>query len=533
MSDKYLARRAAVQIAFQGVDITSDIRPYLKSVTYTDNEEDKADDLQIKLHDRESIWLTKWLNDAINAAASPPSAETFSESEEAGTSSSSSYKVTARSGLNVRSGPGTSHSIYTTLPNGTIVEVVSIENGWATISYNGKTAYVSSAYIEAVPGSAVATAAVSSGGGTSTYKVTARSGLNVRSGPGTSYGKYGALVYGATIDVSSIENNWAVISYNGKTAYVSASYIELIAGASATAEASNSTAAEVSDSGNTGFKIQAVIVRQNWNGDGKDKVLECGQFEIDTVNVSGPPSDITLKSTSLPFSTQIRQTKKSRAWENIKLSGIVSKMAAAGGMAFLFLSASDPFYERVEQRDESDIAFLSALCHDAGISLKVTNNILVLFDQADYESKDAVLTITKDTKDYIKYKLNVGTADTQYDSCRVSYVDSSGKCIEATAKTEDYKEDSEDNQQLEITAKVSSTAEAMTLAEKMLRKHNKYARTATFTLPGNPDIVAGVTVILEGWGPWDGKYIVKQAKHTVGGSGYTTQITLRRVLEGY
>ena len=45
--------------------------------------------------------------------------------------------------------------------------------------------------------------------------------------------------------------------------------------------------------------------------------------------------------------------------------------------------------------------------------------------------------------------------------------------------------------------------------------------------------MASVTVTLEGWGAWDGKYIVSQAKHTVSGTGYTTQIQLRKVLEGY
>ena len=67
----------------------------------------------------------------------------------------------------------------------------------------------------------------------------------------------------------------------------------------------------------------------------------------------------------------------------------------------------------------------------------------------------------------------------------------------------------------------------------MLRLKNKYEYTATFTLPGNPDLVAGVTVMLSGWGAWDGKYIISQAKHTIGKSGYTTQIRLRHVLEGY
>ena len=100
-------------------------------------------------------------------------------------------------------------------------------------------------------------------------------------------------------------------------------------------------------------------------------------------------------------------------------------------------------------------------------------------------------------------------------------------------KVEDYNDKAKNNQQLEITAKVASVAEAKTKAEKYLRLHNKYAKTATFTLPGNPDIVAGVTAKLTGWGAWDGKYIVEQAAHSVGSSGYTTQVKLRKTLEGY
>lgn len=203
-------------------------------------------------------------------------------------------------------------------------------------------------------------------------------------------------------------------------------------------------------------------------------------------------------------------------------------------MTCMFLANSDPSYGRVEQYKQSDIAFLSKLCHEAGISLKATNNLIVLFDQEDYEKKPPVLTIVRGSGSYTKHKLNAGTAGTQYASCRVSYTDpGTGKCIEATVKVEDYNDKAKNNQQLEITAKVASVAEAKTKAEKYLRLHNKYAKTATFTLPGNPDIVAGVTAKLTGWGAWDGKYIVEQAAHSVGSSGYTTQVKLRKTLEGY
>lgn len=40
------------------------------------------------------------------------------------------------------------------------------------------------------------------------------------------------------------------------------------------------------------FKIKADIVMENWKGGGKDVRLPCGEFELDSVEVSGPPSSV-------------------------------------------------------------------------------------------------------------------------------------------------------------------------------------------------------------------------------------------------
>ena len=283
----------------------------------------------------------------------------------------------------------------------------------------------------------------------------------------------------------------------------------------------------------TGFKIKAVITQKYWNSANSSSSLDCGEFEFDAAVENGPPATLTIKATSLPFSSQIRQTKNSKAWESYHLSKIAAEMASSNGMKSSYLASSDPYYSRVEQYKQSDIDFLSVLCHNAGISLKATNGTIVLFDQADYESKSPVKTIQKGDGSYIKYKLNNGSAETEYNSCRVSYTTPSGDCIEGTVYVDDYDADSSTNQQLEISAKVTSTSEAKALAAKCLRLYNKYECTATFTFPGDTRLVAGVTVMLSGWGLWDGKYIIKSAKHTVSHNGYQTQITLRRVLGGY
>ena len=69
MSNKDLSRRTKVEISFAGVNITKSIQPYLLSLSYTDNEEGEADDLQLTLQDRDGLWLEKWLAEAVETAA--------------------------------------------------------------------------------------------------------------------------------------------------------------------------------------------------------------------------------------------------------------------------------------------------------------------------------------------------------------------------------------------------------------------------------------------------------------------------------
>ena len=505
MSDKSFARRAAAEVAFDGVDITSSITPYLLSLTYTDSEEDESDDLQLKLQDRDGIWQEQWLSQMIDAAASR------SGNTAATTGTSSRYRVNAKSGLHVRSGPSTSYSRYGALVYGTEVDVVGTKNNWSEIVYNGKTAYVCSDYLTAI---------ASSGEWAIGDEVIATGQPQY-----TSYGtKPGAKVtnYKGTITHLNLKDGVPYPIHVSSLGWFAISQVQKV-------DASGNSTEPVTS---TGLKIQAVIASRNWNGDGADRLLDCGQFELDSVDCSGPPAVIQIRATALPFTSQIRQTKKNRAWEAYKLSGIAKEMATKSGMACMYLASSDPDYARVEQYQASDISFLSRLCHDAGLSLKVANNILILFDQAEYEAASTVLTIKKGDGSYTKYNVKTGEAKVHYASCRVRWTTSSGKLIEGIAKVEDYDADDDSNQQLEIKAKVSSIAQAKALAAKYLRLHNKYQKTASFTMPGNPLLCSGLTVQMEGWGAWDGKYIISEAKHSLSNS-YTTQIELRRVLEGY
>ena len=133
--------------------------------------------------------------------------------------------VSASVGLNVRSGAGTSYSKLGKLEYKEKVTVLSTSNGWSKINYKGKTGYVDSSYLKStVPGSTDDNTNNETTG--TTKYVNTTSGLNVRSGAGTSYSKLGKLEYKEKVTVLSTSNGWSKINYNGKTGYVDSSYLQ-------------------------------------------------------------------------------------------------------------------------------------------------------------------------------------------------------------------------------------------------------------------------------------------------------------------
>lgn len=293
------------------------------------------------------------------------------------------------------------------------------------------------------------------------------------------------------------------------------------------------TVTETQETTSVGAKprmVRVSLLQHNWHDTGKSAVLDCGTFEIDSVDLSGPPMKNTLKGTSIPYTSTLRIMKKSRNWEKISLKAIGQQIAQEAGLKFLYECTDNPEYDKKEQVQQSDIRFLQDLCHAEGKALKVTKLSVVIFDKQDYDGKPPVKTIRYGSSDIISYRMSTHLTDAAYTSCHVSYTNTEKKQTIEYTYTPDTSVGT--GQMLEVNERVANTEEAIRLAKKRLREKNAQEFTASFKMVGDVQLVAGIVVELSGFQEFDKKYRVKQAKHSLTG-GYTTDIDLVQILEGY
>lgn len=271
-----------------------------------------------------------------------------------------------------------------------------------------------------------------------------------------------------------------------------------------------------------GAKLTASIVPAFGGG-----ILFCGTFEIDEIELSGPPQIATIKAVSTPVTSAIRGEKKTKAWEGTSLQDIAGEIASAGSLR-LFYDATEIKYARVDQRDESDLAFLERLCTEASLNLKVGNDQVVIYDEQQFETRAPVLSLYVDAGDVTQYTVKTSLT-TVYKAAEVQYRDPSAN---ATRKFT-FKPDPEPKvgKTLKIRKRAESLNAARELCKRELRNANKGEFVASFSLPGDPRVQSGQNLQAYGLASLSGTYHIETARHSVdAGGGYTSQAECHRVL---
>jgi phage protein D len=273
-----------------------------------------------------------------------------------------------------------------------------------------------------------------------------------------------------------------------------------------------------------GATLRADIVTHNWTGPDKSETLPCGAFEIDDIDCSGPPTQVQIKAVSTAASKSMRQEKKTRGWENVKLSMIAGDIAKANGLKLFWDSQTDPLFERREQVDTSDLEFLKELCGTYGTALKVSDEQIICYNEEEYEAKDSVASLQFGDDRIKSYRFRKKTRGT-HKSVKVKYHNAL-KC-----EDEDLSVESGDGKGLGESAVTNQRAESLTdaeaIAQNKLHAANKKETTGSISMIGDMRFVAGVNIQVSGWGKFDGKYFVERVTHNINkGSGYETSVEL-------
>lgn len=120
-------------------------------------------------------------------------------------------------GLNLRQSPDTGSQVLTTANSGECIVVLDSENGWYQVSYNLQVGYMSADYIN------VAAAENAELG----YGVVTGSGVNLRSGPDTSYNRVATASQGEKCYIIGVNNGWYKVLYSNQTCYIRSDFLSL------------------------------------------------------------------------------------------------------------------------------------------------------------------------------------------------------------------------------------------------------------------------------------------------------------------
>nr|WP_241735095.1 contractile injection system protein, VgrG/Pvc8 family [Paenibacillus alvei] len=277
-----------------------------------------------------------------------------------------------------------------------------------------------------------------------------------------------------------------------------------------------------------GDTIEVAIETTDQLATGVVKKFKLGKFYVDELEVTGPPSLVTIRATSHPAAAEIKQTKRTKVWEKVTLKRIAEDVARRGGLKLKYDVGFNPTYDRIDQTEQTDTAFLYQQAAREGVGIKVANGMIVLFDEATYEKKPPLLEIDLYGGKVADYSFRWSSSNTRYVACQIAYTTpKKKKTISATYRAPGAPKT---GPILKLNQQVDSEAEGLRIARNSLRDTNKEAGRARLTLVGDPRLMTATTIKIINAGQFSGIYIIESAAHQISSSAYTTSVEIRKVL---
>src|SRR5260370_15524751 len=126
-------------------------------------------------------------------------------------------------------------------------------------------------------------------------------------------------------------------------------------------------------------------------------LLDCGEFQIDELELDGPPDVMRLRCLAA-YITSAMRTANTVAYENMGIVEIAGQIAAKYGLALITASSeseSDVVFARVTQRRQMDLEFLKRLAREHNFDFTVRAGQLIFYERPALESIPAATVIAR------------------------------------------------------------------------------------------------------------------------------------------
>jgi hypothetical protein len=230
-----------------------------------------------------------------------------------------------------------------------------------------------------------------------------------------------------------------------------------------------------------------------------------------------------IKALSIP---QTSKTARSQGWEKVRLLEIATEIAARYGFTLQTYNVINHLYERVDQQEAADFAFLADLCMLEGYALKINNKSLVIYSESIQEQETVDLHLSVLGEGGINGSFGFSDKSTDiYQKCVVrsqsigGYIEGEFSALGILGPT------------VKRTIYATNQAEVNRWAKGILRSYNKHMITGSVSVNLNTNYAAGTNISIEDVGMFDGKYFIHRLIHDL--LNNKTALTLRKPLEGY
>ena len=194
--------------------------------------------------------------------------------------------------------------------------------------------------------------------------------------------------------------------------------------------------------------------------------LDLGTFYVDEPTFED--QKLTLKCLALPLDQNIRDQKNSVAWEKVTLKELVMQIANKHEMN-AELYAENVFFERLDQNQETDLAFVNRIVKEIGLNMKVSDDKIIIFDDEEMEKNDTIEVFN--IKDYRIRSFSLKKKNKEiYDKVEVSYYDPDKKKVVKEIIT---KEELDKRNQVTTEEKESKSKDSKKTNKKIQKKASK------------------------------------------------------------